>query len=66
MGKWLTAGDYWIAVAPLDTTTILQIAYDGSGSDRYYTSGGTWFSDWGYYTPTTSGNKYSIRANTIR
>lgn len=65
-GVWVTAGDYWIAVAPLDTTTILQIAYDGSGSDRYYTSGGTWFSDWGFYSPTTSSNKYSIRANTIR
>lgn len=65
-GVWVAAGDYWIAVAPLDTSTILQIAYDGSGTDRYYTSGGSWFTDWGFYTPTTSSNKYSIRANTIR
>lgn len=65
-GVWVAAADYWIAVAPLDTATILQIAYDGSGSDRYYTSGGSWFTDWGFYTPTTTANKYSIRANTIR
>lgn len=39
---------------------------DGSGADRYYGSGGTWFADWGFYTPTTTANRYSIRANTIR
>jgi hypothetical protein len=66
MGRWLTAGDYWLAVAGFGTLTVLQIAYDGSGSDRHYTSGGNWFADWGFYSPTTSSNKYSIRANTIR
>lgn len=65
IGKWLPAGDYWLAVQLTDSS-ILNIAYDGSGSDRYYTSGGAWFADWGFYTPTTTSNKYSIRGNTIR
>jgi hypothetical protein len=39
-----------------------RIYYDTSGSDRYYTSGGNWVTDWGFYTPTTSSNKYNIRA----
>jgi hypothetical protein len=65
IGLWVTAGDYWLAVQPTNIT-ILQIAYDGSGSDRYYTAGGEWMNDWGFYTPTTSSRTYSIRANTIR
>lgn len=67
LGKWLAAGDYWITVQMCHSSTPnMAIAYDGSGSDRYYTSGGDWLSDWGFYTPTTSSNKYSIRANTIK
>ena len=66
IGKWLPAGDYWLAVAGLDALTIMQIAYDGSGTDRYYTATSPWFADWGYYAPSTTTNKYSIRANTIR
>lgn len=64
-GRWLTAGDYWIAVMAQNSDTI-RIRYDGSGSDRYYTSAGGWMTDWGFYTPTTTTNTYSIRANTIR
>jgi hypothetical protein len=63
---WLPAGDYWLAVQPLDITDGIQIAYDGSGGDRYYLSSGAWFADWGFYTPTTTTNRYSIRGNTIR
>ena len=68
LGKWLVAGTYWIAVACLDAASILQIAHDGSGADRHYTSSASpgWFADWGFYTPTTTSNQYSIRANTIR
>lgn len=66
IGTWLPAGTYWIAVACLDTRTSFRIAYDGSGADRAYTSGGGWFADWGFYSPTTTSNRYSIRANTIR
>lgn len=66
-GAWLASGDYWITVQMNHASTPnMAIAYDGSGSDRYYTSGGDWMSDWGFYTPTTGTNKYSIRANTIR
>jgi hypothetical protein len=65
-GKWLTAGDYWIAVQPLEISDGIQLAYDTSGADRYYTAGGTFAADWGFYTPTTSSNRYSIRGNTIR
>jgi hypothetical protein len=67
VGSWLTAGDYWLAVQGTNIgSTNLQLAFDGSGSDRTYTPGGLWFSDWGFYSPTTTANKYSIRANTIR
>ncbi len=64
-GVYVTAADYWIAVVDFATSNPLVIAYDGSGSDRYYTSGGEWFTDWGFYSPTTSSNKYSIRASII-
>ena len=67
MGKWLTAGTYWIAVASLDSLTEGQrIAYAASGSDRYYLAGGDWFTDWGFSAPTTSTRDYSIRANLVR
>lgn len=67
IGKWLTAGDYWIAVASLDAATEGQrIAYDTGGTDRFYLPGGDWFVDWGFNTPTTGTKDYSIRANTIR
>lgn len=65
VGRWLAAGDYWIAVSALETVNILQMAYDTGGSDRYYSSGGAWFTDWGFYTPTTSSNSYSIRAGFV-
>jgi len=68
IGKWLTAGDYWIAyqhgrAAGAET----RIYFDGSGSDRTYDPGGAsyWFVDWGFYAPTTTANRYSIRANIL-
>lgn len=71
MGLYLTAADYWIGVACESTgTTAYTIYYDGSGSDKYYTTGSTsagndWETDAGYYTINTSSNKYSIRASLI-
>ncbi len=65
VGMWLAAGDYWIGIAASDITDTIQVAYDGSGSDRYFTAGGHWVADWGWYTPTTSSNKYSIRADVL-
>lgn len=56
--------DYWIAWQAMDNE--LSIKYDGSGSDKYYTSGGNWLADAGFYTVNTSSNKYSIRARVIR
>lgn len=67
IGRWLTAGDYWIAVSATNQQgTTLRIAYDATGGDRYYSPGFNGFADWGFYTPTTTSNQYSIRANTIR
>lgn len=65
VGRYLAAGDYWIACVSLDVGDGLQMAYDGSGADRYYNTAGTWYTDWGFYTPTTTTNKYSLRAGTI-
>lgn len=57
----VAAADYWIAVMD-SSTSPLVIHKDASGSDRTYTSGGAWLADWGFYTPTTTTDKYSIRA----
>jgi hypothetical protein len=65
-GMYLTAADYWIAVkVHTNSNSSRRIFYDGSGSDRTYVSGGDWFTDWGWYSPTTTANKYSIRASII-
>jgi len=67
IGYWLTPGDYWLAVQHLrDSGGIFRIRYDATGSDRFYTAGGQWIADWGWYTPTTSANQYSIRGNVVR
>lgn len=65
LSVYLAAGDYWLAWACLFGNTATQIYYDTSGTDRYYTAGGRWFSDAEYYTVTTGSNKYSIRASVI-
>jgi hypothetical protein len=68
MGVWLAAGDYWLAVQAIDTGASMpyRVYYDGSGTDRYYDSGGNWLGDWGWYSPTTGSNTYSIRGNIVR
>lgn len=68
IGRWLAAGDYWLAVYTLESAPSgLRIYYDASvGGDRYYGSGGQFVADSGFYTVTTTTNDYSIRANTIR
>lgn len=59
-----TAGDYWLSVQPLNGGGAAdRLYYDATGSDRFYTSGGDWMADWGWYAPTTSANQYSIRAS---
>ena len=65
MSYYATAGDYWLAVMDTSAAGRLVIAKDGSGSDRYYTSGGAWFADWTFYAPTTTTDRYSIRASLI-
>ena len=65
IATWLAAGDYWIGVTTAAGT--FDIAYDGSGSDRYYTAGGRWYTDAGWYAITSNAtNKYSIRASVVR
>jgi hypothetical protein len=61
LGYWATAGDYWLAVQD-NSGGPGRIAYDATGSDRYYSATSIWFTDWGLTTPTTSANDYSIRA----
>lgn len=65
MGKWLTAGDYWVGVFGVSNSTALRLAYDGSGSDQYFTAGGAWVADATFHTITTGSRKYSIRASVI-
>jgi hypothetical protein len=59
-GIKLESGSYWIAILS-SNNNLLQIYYDSSGADRTYVSGGAWVSDWGFYSPTTTENNYSIR-----
>lgn len=64
-GYWGTAADYWVGFM-VDSANGLDIAYDGSGSDHYYDSGGNWFANGARYTDNTTTNKYSIRASILR
>lgn len=71
MGRWLAAGDYWIAaMRPASSGTNLRIYYDTSGSDRTMTTGSAsslfWIADGSLYTQTNSTNKYSMRANLLK
>jgi hypothetical protein len=62
VGRWLTAGDYWIGFQC--TGAGIDIANDGSGSDVYWTSGGSYASGTYYNSAKTTGSvKYSIRAS---
>jgi hypothetical protein len=66
IGAWLAAGTYWICI--IANTNSFDVAYDGSGSDQYFTASintltGAYPSAWAITTGTL---KYSIRANTIR
>lgn len=62
IGIWLTAGDYWLAWEPSGTN--VRIAYD-AGSDRKYTSGGTWVAHGGRYTDSDTTRKYSAYATVV-
>ena len=64
VGRWLTAGDWWIGWQLFDTD--LNIAYDTGGSDPYMVPTNPQIGDWGLWTPTNSTRTYSVRANTIR
>lgn len=64
IGVTVPAGDYWIAVMDAGTSSQRTvIRKDSGGSDRTYTSGGNWAADWNRYTPTTTTDRYCIRAS---
>jgi hypothetical protein len=64
IGVWLPAGDYWIGF--LCTGAGVDVANDGSGSDVYWTSGGSYASGTYYNSGKTTGSvKYSIRGSLI-
>lgn len=64
IGRWLTAGDYWLGWQLFDTD--LNIAYDTGGSDPYMSPSNPQIGDWGLWSSTNSTRNYSVRANTIR
>lgn len=64
LGKWATAGDYWIAVFFFANNQ--DIAVDtASGTDRIYTSNADTQADanGGVFTVTNTSKTYSLRAN---
>lgn len=63
-GVEVVAGDYWVGFMDFSAGPA-TIAYDGSGSDQYYTSNGSWTWDAGgssFGALTVGSRKYSIRA----
>jgi len=69
LGVWVVAGTYWLVVRHTATgaTVVCQIAYDGSGSDKTAVGADNDWRDWtNFASITTTTNKFSIRANTIR
>lgn len=67
MGVWLTAGTYWIVIRSSDNggAALIDVAYDGSGTDRTATGVDGAHKDWASYSPTTGTVKYSIRASVL-
>lgn len=65
IARYLTAGTYWIAVQTNDSTSPHpDLAYDGSGGDKYIPSSGMFMGEGGGSVTGTS-NKYSIRASIL-
>lgn len=66
IGKFLTAGDYWLVVQrPTDGGSDLRIYYDGSGSDKTQAIGAAWNADGNLYSISSTTNKYSIRGSIL-
>jgi hypothetical protein len=66
VGIYLAAGDYWLAFGSVTLNGAdIQIAYDGSGTDKNWSSANGWTSDAGRYTVNTTTRKYSIRGSLI-
>jgi hypothetical protein len=71
VGRWLTAGDYWIGFNWKGQGAQHLVYYD-TGSSYYWDAGGNGFltdapdTSGTVYTLTSDTKKYSIRANTIR
>ncbi len=69
IGYFLTASTkYWIGVAYSQGTGAPRLYYDGSGSDRYYTGGGSPYYNDGAYnagSQTDTTHKHSIRASIL-
>lgn len=62
IAKYFSASvDVWLAaIAWKNENDVFDIAYDGSGSDRYFANGGGLTDD---SSTTSTSNKYSIRGN---
>lgn len=62
VGRWLEPGDYWISVMLGVNGQCCSIAYD-AGNDLYRNIGGYYNSDGkGWFSPSNSGAKFSLRA----
>lgn len=67
IGRWVPAGDYWIAVQSLDAGPNSVLYKDTSGGTcAHWTPNGGWFQDGVGSTVTTTTHDYSLRANTVR
>lgn len=65
-GLYCAAGDYWICVGMASSSGgAITLAYDTGGSDKTFTSGGTWWPHGARYSRTNSTHTHSIRADVL-
>lgn len=65
MGRWLTAGDYWIGVTS-GGNAVMKLAYDTGGSDKIWTSTVDDVTDGGtVFAITDSTRDFSLRADIL-
>lgn len=65
-GLYVPAGTYWVGCQFHKPAGTLNLYYDDSGSDVYWTAGGMYLSHGPRFSNTVSSNRYSIRASLIQ
>lgn len=65
-GIWLPLGDFWASWTPTAPSLAVNQAYDTSGSDVRYSSGGRWGAAGVYYSTASTTKNYSARIGVLQ